>query len=298
MLVGLRHRGLGAHAVLARLGQARLGRLQFEHGGRQLSLGCRQLIGGGAPLGGGRLDQVHQFLPPLGDLGRAAAEFLDLGIGGGPPLRQQFQLPFRRRYALAPGAALAFDGRHPRGARLRLPLQAVMGAAAFDQAAAQFGQFGAPRRGPLARRREFRQGGLVGACRHQLGFGFRDIGSHGQRRLIQGGRPRGGRQGALRRGFHRGTRAVDRTQRCLERVAPLALGRRRRAGAAPRFGVAALGLAQGGAQDGQFLLQFVEPRALAQPRFGRRHRAGGDRKSVPSPHRAVARHQALALDEL
>ena len=84
----------------------------------------------------------------------------------------------------------------------------------------------------------------------------------------------------------------------LEGVAALALGRRRRAGATPRFGVAALGLGEGGAQADQFLLQFVEARALAQARLGRRHRAGGDRKAVPAPHRAVARHQALALDEL
>ncbi|MGH8722893.1 MAG: hypothetical protein ACREU4_12965, partial [Burkholderiales bacterium] len=136
-------------------------------------------------------------MPLLGDLGRTAAQGVDLGARGVAPFAQHFQLPLRRGDALRPQPALVADGSDAVRARLGFALQPVMGGAPVDQLAAQVRQRAAQRPRLIAHRRQVRQRRFVGAHRRQLRFRFGNICCRGRRGFIERRRPRRRGRGAL-----------------------------------------------------------------------------------------------------
>src|SRR6185437_3045462 len=278
----------GAHALLARLRQRRIGGLArlFRFGKPRLAR--RQRVARGVPPLGRAGDALGELLALLGDFGGTAIEPLALLADLGAASLDGGVLARRRLGAARPGLRFGGDGGDALGARRCLPQQPVMLGLRCRLDGAPLGELGAQPVGFLAAERGIGQLGepFGRLARPRLGFG--EIGGETLGRLGQSCQPRGGGGGAP---LQLGVAFLGAAQ-CRERIAHrLALGALGLAGLAR----AALDLLELGrarreiAFDGaQLLTELGGAGALAQPLPGRGRRAGGTAEAVPAPEPAIA----------
>ena len=137
--------------------------------------------------------------------------------------------------------------------------------------------------------------GLARRC--DLGLGLGDVGPQQLERIVQGGQPGCRRRRLLRQRRMFLARGVQPGFGVAGGGAKLALPPGGALGHRP--GIVALGLGIAGQGFGPFelILEFAQAVALAEPGGGGDRRAGADGVAVPTPKRAVAADQPLALDQ-
>ena len=213
----------------------------------------------------------------------ARAQFLDLAcrvVGPGLP-----RFPFHGNIG------------EPEVAPLALLHQQIIGPLLFGGVRAQDPEIGAQPGDLLAGGLGIAERSLCLARRCDLGLGLGVVGPEELERVVQGGQLGCRRRRLLRQRRMFLARGVQPGFGVARGGAKLALPPGRALGHRPGIVALGLGIADPGLGPIELILELAQAVALAEPDGGGDRRAGADGVAVPTPKRAVAADQPLALDQ-